>query len=91
MPITLFLQKFGRDIVYLSIIGGMIGWSNVEGKRQEAWNDVLMQDLKNATALADYTLERSKAALQKGARDYPSPQAEDYYRRALKSQRLLQY
>jgi len=84
-----FLQKFGRDIVYLSIIIGMAGWIWVDGRRQQIWNNIGVKDLKDATSMAEFNVEMAKLSLQKGYLDYPSPQSEDYWGRALKSRHLL--
>ena len=47
MQITSFLQKFGRDLLYLSIIAGMMGWIWVDESRQEDYNTMIFSDMKN--------------------------------------------
>ncbi|MBK6994456.1 MAG: hypothetical protein IPH31_05865 [Lewinellaceae bacterium] len=56
MQIPSFLQKFGRDIVYLCVISGLVGWIWVGGRRQELYNQLLFRDLKNnAQIIERYT------------------------------------
>ena len=47
MQIPSFLQKFGRDLVYLSIIAGLMGWIWVEDRRQVEYNTMIFRDMKN--------------------------------------------
>jgi hypothetical protein len=47
MQISSLLQKFGRDLIYLLVIGGMTGWIWMERAREDVWNNVLSSDFKN--------------------------------------------
>ncbi len=89
MKIQPLLQKFGRDLIYLSIIGGLGGWVWMGEIRQEIWNEMAIKDLKAASSMANFMLERYTLALEKGSVDYPSAQSEDYSKRGFISRYLL--
>lgn len=50
MRIPFLPQRFGRDLIYLSIIVGLVGWfwldASREKARQKAWNTILYSDMK---------------------------------------------
>ncbi len=93
MQMPYFLHKFGRDLIYLSLLGCALVYFWMTEKRtevkQKAWNTIVLKELNAATSLADYTVEASKRSLQKEHFDYPSEQSAEYYNRLLKSRYLL--
>ena len=65
MQIPSFLQKFGRDIVYLSIIIGMAGWIWVDERREQAWNDLLSNDMKTFEELVSRSNQNMQREIEK--------------------------
>ena len=47
MQISALFQKFGRDLGYLCVIGGLLGWIWMDGRRQEVWNQIIAKDLRS--------------------------------------------
>ncbi len=47
MQMPSLLQKFGRDLIYLLVIGGLAVWVWIERAREDVWNNVLSSDIKN--------------------------------------------
>ncbi len=84
MQISSLPQKFGRDLIYLLVIGGMTGWIWMDGKRDETWNKVCLTDLKDATSMANFTVNMSEKTVQRHHFDYPSPFSEDIFKRTQK-------
>ncbi len=72
MQIPSFLQKFGRDIVYLSIIGGMAGWIWVDGRREEIYNRLLYNDMKNFDQIIERYTYILMDEIEKNTTDYES-------------------
>jgi hypothetical protein len=89
MQRSVYFQKFRRDIVYVLVIGGLVTWIWMDGKRQEAWNSMALKDLKNACNIIDFKVETSKLTMQKENNYYSSDQSDLYFNRALKSRWLL--
>ena len=46
MQIPSVVKKFGRDVVYLRVIGGLVGWIWMDGKRAEVCKEVIAMDLR---------------------------------------------
>jgi len=72
MQIPSFLQKFGRDILYLSIIGGMAGWIWVDGRREEIYNRLLYNDMKNFDQIIERYTYILMDEIEKNTQDYES-------------------
>ena len=70
MQIASFLQKFGRDVVYLSIIGGLVGWIWVDGKRQEVWNELLRRDIQISQNLLQNMTEHILGQISKNSDEF---------------------
>ena len=88
MKVSSLLQKFGRDLVYLTIIGFLIGWIWVHDNRQALWNDSITGDLKLARLIIQSDNLNSKmAVINQNAAEYPSPQSDDYQKRAQRAQK----
>ncbi len=83
MKVSSLLQKFGRDLVYLTIISFLIGWIWVHNKRQSLWNDSITEDLKLAHLIIQGDILNSKMVeINQNAVESPSPQSDDYQKRA---------
>ena len=63
MQIPAFLQKFGRDLVYLSAIGGILGWILVEREHQTEFNQMLFNDMKTIGEITDRYTENIRLKL----------------------------
>jgi hypothetical protein len=83
MKVSSLLQKFGRDLVYLTIIAFLIGWIWVHDNRQALWNDAITQDLKLARlVIQSDNLNSRMAVINQNAAESPSPISDDYQKRA---------
>jgi len=83
MKVSSWLRKFGRDLVYLTIIAFLIGWIRVHDKRQALWNDSITEDLKLARlVIQSDNLNCRMAVINQNAVESPSPQSDDYQKRA---------
>ncbi|MBK6994458.1 MAG: hypothetical protein IPH31_05875 [Lewinellaceae bacterium] len=81
MQIPSFLQKFGRDIVYLSIIIGMAGWIWVDERREQAWNDLLSNDMKTFEELVSRSNQNKQREIEKTFYAYPDKDNKRYCNR----------
>jgi len=70
MHIPSFLQKFGRDVVYLSIIGGLVGWIWVDGQRQEVWNELMRRDIQISQNLLQNMTEHILGQIRVNSDEY---------------------
>lgn len=82
MQITSFFQKFGRDLVYLSIIAGMVGWVWVEDRRQLEYNTMIFRDMKT---MGDIVLFHNQDLLAKIERNLASSESEEDKKDGLKA------
>jgi hypothetical protein len=89
MQLPSFLQKFGRDLIYLSVIGALAGWIWVEWKREDEWNQILYvsseQSFEKITQNNNY-LRRFIENLTYG---YPSSHNHKFQARAVSGNRLI--
>ncbi len=89
MQIQPLLKKFGRDLIYLGIIGGLVCWIAMDKTRQKSWNNLITNDLKwSHQILQDDNSIRKMNEIDQFASDNPSPQNEDYKKRAHLAQKL---
>lgn len=65
-----FFQKFGRDFVYLSIIGCLLGWIWMDGKRDEAWNETVNKNILISNNILDYSGEGEFRQIEKSSIEY---------------------
>ncbi|MBC7776181.1 MAG: hypothetical protein H7246_12165 [Phycisphaerae bacterium] len=89
MQIPSFLQKFGRDIVYISIIGGMLGWIWMNSKREIEWNQVLVASMEQSTRNTTYKNESTIFLIKKSADAYTCESNEKFRGYAISAQKSV--
>jgi len=89
MQMSVYFQKFRRDVVYVLIISGLVTWIWMDWKRQEAWNNIALKDIKTACNITDFYAKEGKITIRKYVNNYPSPWSELYFNRSLRSRWLL--
>ena len=82
MQITSFFQKFGRDLVYLSIIAGILAWICMEDRRQLEYNKMIFRDMKG---MGDIILFHNQDLLAKIERNSASSESEEDKKDGLKA------
>ncbi len=70
MQLPAFFQKFGRDFVYLSIIGCLLGWIWMDGKRDEAWNGTANKNILISNNILGYYEEGEFRQIEKNSIEY---------------------
>jgi hypothetical protein len=89
MQLPSFLQNFGRDFIYLSVIGALAGWILVEEKREHEWNQILYvsseQSFENITQKNNYL----RHAIENLTYRYPSPHNRKFQTRAVSGNELI--
>lgn len=70
MQLPSFLQKFGRDIVYISIISGLLGWIWVDGRQDKKWNETLAKDFATFDEFISLNNRSYFAQVEKYVYDY---------------------
>jgi hypothetical protein len=70
MQLPSFLQKFGRDIVYISIISGLLGWIWVDGRRDKKWNETLAKDFATFDEFISLNNRSFFTLIEKSVYDY---------------------
>ena len=71
MQIPSFLQKFGRDIVYLCVIGGLMGWIWVDGKREVVCSKMFFDSMQSLDFFASQQNLMFRNEIDKAIFDYP--------------------
>jgi hypothetical protein len=66
-----FFRKFGRDLVYLCVIGGLSYWIIGDKSRQEAWNITLAKDIRNTEFLYARQNEEVSYQIKKNLSESP--------------------
>ena len=70
MHLPAFFQKFGRDFVYLLVIGGMVGWFWMDGKRDVAWNETANKNILISNNILGYYEEGEFRQIEKNSIEY---------------------
>ena len=78
MQIPSFLQKFGRDLVYLSIIAGMLGWIWVEERRHLEYNTMIFRDMKYMGDIVFVYNEDLLAKIEKNSEGLEGEQGDEF-------------
>ncbi len=89
MPASPFLQKFGRDILYLSAISGILGWSLVERAHQVAINQLLFKDMKTIGEITDRYAESIYYQIEQNTADYESEKDIHFRKKAHQARKLV--
>jgi len=89
MQIPSFLQKFGRDIVYLSIIIGMAGWIWVDKMQENIWSQILAVSTEQSVELIAKTNDFALSQIDRLADSYPSPENLKCRAKAMSANKLV--
>lgn len=68
-----FIQKFGRDVLYLSIIGCLVGWIWVEEQKAIEWNKILLVSTEHSIENINRNNYHLLYELERLKNGYPSP------------------
>lgn len=84
-----FFQKFGRDIIYITLIGCMVGWIWKKEKRESVWNQILCTALEESIQHIEKQNETKTQLIKKYSYDYPCESNEKIKGRVIQIQKSV--